>query len=126
MVPSRRPSATTQVKEGLIGEPVPRRAGAQNSRFLHQDSIRHRTQGESLSQIAKTVGASRATVSRIRLQESAAIDYTVSELKKGFTSQEGQEQLAQAQQKQSRLRFEMERLAEAIAKSGGSDFLIEA
>jgi site-specific DNA recombinase len=63
---------------------------------------------------------------RTQLLDSASIDYILCEVKKGSTEEEAQEQIASLNRKSGQIRLELDRLAEAIAKSGGSDFLLEA
>ena len=46
-------------------------------------------------------------------------------MKKGFATEEEQEQVTSLKSKSSQICLELSRLAEAITKSGGSDFLID-
>jgi site-specific DNA recombinase len=62
---------------------------------------------------------------RSRLLESISTDYVLREVKKGFAAEEEQEQVTSLKSKSSQICLELDRLAEAITKSGGSDFLID-
>lgn len=60
---------------------------------------------------------------RTKLMDAAAVDYAVREVPKGLVAAEGDEQAKTLEKSRSRLQSEIERLTEAIARSGGSEAL---
>jgi hypothetical protein len=55
--------------------------------------------------------------------DAAAVDYAVREVPRGLVAAEGDEQAKTLEKSRSRLQSEIERLTEAIARSGGSEAL---